>query len=139
MTADETLNQTALNETTAAQNESILVQDEIIPVQNVTIPVQNETIPAIDVTVPDQNITMQENATLNAEPAISVGATAAVSQPSAMQVGSPANPVFVIGVGPKTGEAIRLGGYSQTQTYELGSPAKPVSDLGNMPFNFVVI
>lgn len=104
-----------------------------------TIPVLNETITAINVTVTDQNITMQENATFNAEPAVIVGATPAVSQPSAMQVGSPANPVFVIGVGPKTGEATRLGGYSQTQTYELGSPAKPVSDLGNIAFNFDVI
>jgi hypothetical protein len=125
VTANETLNQTVLNETTAAQEEPVLVQ--------------NETIPALNVIVPDQNITMQENATLNVEPVIIAGATAIVSQPSVMQVGSPANPVFVLGVGPKTGEATRIGGYSQTQTYELGSPAKPVSDLGNIAFNFDVI
>jgi hypothetical protein len=161
VTANETLNQTVLNETTAAQEEPVLVQNETIPVQNftmpaqnetiptipvetapaqnVTIPVQNETIPAPNVIVPDQNITMQENATLNVEPVIIAGATATVSQPSVMRVGSPANPVFVLGVGPKTGEATRIGGYSQTQTYELGSPAKPVSDLGNIAFNFDVI
>ncbi len=124
-TAAETLNQTELNET--------------IPAQNETIPVQNETIAAQNMTIPAQNITVPENATLQAEPAIIAGTAAMVAQPSAMQVGSPANRVFVIGVGPKTGEATRLGGYSQTQTYELGSPAKPVSDLGNIAFNFDVI
>ena len=103
------------NETIPVQNLTMPAQNETIPVetapaQNVTIPVQNETVPALNVIVPDQNITMQENATLNAEPVIIAGATATVSQPSVMQVGSPANPVFVLGVGPKTGEATRIGG-----------------------------
>lgn len=117
-TANEVMNQTELNEN--------------IPAQNETVPVQNETVPA-------QNITVQENATLQAEPAIIAGPTAVASQPAVMQVGSPANSVFVIGVGPKSGEPAQIGGYGQTQVHELGSPAKPVRNLGNIAFNFDVI
>lgn len=128
-----------LNETIPVQNVTVPAQNVTIPIQNMTIPAQNETVPVQNETVPAQNITVPENATLQEEPAIIAGATATISQPAVMQVGSSANSVFIIGSGLKSGEAIQIGGYGQTQIHELGSPAQPVRDLGNIAFNFDVI
>ena len=82
---------------------------------------------------PAQNVTVPENITLNAEPVTIDVTTATASQSQVMQLGSPANPVFVIGTGPKSGEAIQIGDTVQSQNpaYQVGSPATSVWDLSS--------
>ena len=97
----------AMNET----NETIPVEMEIVPMQNVTVPAKNET----NETVPAQNVTVPDNH-IKAEPLISASHNRNGLQPQVMQLGSPANPVFVIGTGPKSGEATQIGGTCKAKT-----------------------
>ena len=105
--ANETLNQTGLNETISALNE-------IVPVQNVTI---------------------EENATSEVMQANNARATAKVSQPTVFQVGSSEDTIFSIGSGLVSNDIFRINGNVEPQKpFEVDLPTKPVKDLSNVIF-----
>ena len=99
----------------------------------------NETLPDLNEVVPVENVAIEGNATSEVMQANNASVTATVSQPTVFQIGSSEDTIFSIGSGLVSNDIFQINGNIEPQPFEVDLPAKPVKDLSKVIFTSNII